>query len=188
MRNLTHKLFLVAALMLFAMPMAAMAQESTQIFGGYSYLRGDDDDGGVDLHGWNVSVNQNFKKWIGLKADFSGHYGEVSVISTVNKSDLNAYLFLIGPQFNLGKYERIRPYAHVLFGAMRTNLTTFTTAGRASLRDSAFAMAVGGGLDVKVTDVIAVRLFQADYVLTRFDDDTQNNLRVSTGLVINIKN
>jgi opacity protein-like surface antigen len=188
MRNFTHKLILIAALMLFAMPLAAMAQESTQIFGGYSYLRGDDDDGGVDLHGWNVSVNQNFKKWIGLKADFSGHYGEVSVISTLNKSDLNAYLFLVGPQFNLPGTDRVKPFAHVLFGAMRTSLTTFPTTGRVTLRDSAFAMAVGGGLDVKLTDVIAIRLFQTDYVLTRFDDDTQNNFRASTGIVFKFKN
>jgi opacity protein-like surface antigen len=179
---------LIAALMIFAMPLAAMAQESTQIFGGYSYLRGDDDDGGIDLHGWNVSINQNFKKWIGLKADFSGHYGEASVISSRNKSDLNAYLFLVGPQLNLPKYERLRPFAHVLFGAMRTNLTTLTPTGRVTARDSAFAMAVGGGLDVKVTDVIAIRLFQADYVLTRFDDDTQNNFRVSSGIVLKFKN
>jgi opacity protein-like surface antigen len=186
-----RKLFLVAALMLLAMPMAAFAQKA-EIFGGYSYLRGDDCDdnsgpncdSGVDLHGFNVSFNQNIVKWIGLKADISGHYGEVTLIPGVPKADLNAYLFLVGPQVNLPKYQRLRPFAHALFGVMRVNLTQFPVGGRTTVRDSAFAVALGGGVDLKVNDLVAIRLFQTDYVLSRFDDATQNNFRASTGVVL----
>jgi len=186
-----RKILLIAALMVLAMPLSAFAQKA-EIFGGYSYLRGDDCDdssgpncdGGIDLHGFNVSFNQNLVKWVGLKVDVSGHYGEVTILPGQPKFDINTYLFLVGPQFNLPKYERLRPYGHVLFGVMRTNVSSFGTLGRISARDSAFALAVGGGLDFKVNDLVAVRLFQADYVLTRFNSETQNNIRASTGVVL----
>jgi opacity protein-like surface antigen len=185
-----RKSILIAALMVVAMPLAGFAQKA-EIFGGYSYLRGDDCDdnsgpncdGGLDLHGFNVSFNQNIVKWVGLKADISGHYGDVTVLPGQPKFDLNSYLFLVGPQFNLPKYERVRPFGHVLFGVMRNNVTSFGAIGRTSVRDSAFALAVGGGLDLKVNKLVAVRLFQADYVLTTFDNETQNNIRASTGVV-----
>ena len=181
-----RKLFIIAALTL-ALPILAQAQDSpsVEIFGGYSYLRGDDGDGGVDLHGWNASFNQNFLKWLGVKADFSGHYGDFTIFPGLG-SDLNAHLFLIGPQITLRKSDRFQPFGHVLFGVMRTHLTYFDVTGRVNARDNAFAIAAGGGLDVKVTDHLAVRLFQADYVLTRFDDDSQNNFRASTGLVLRL--
>ena len=182
-----RKLFLIVALMLVS-SIAAQAQEknpSTEIFGGYSYLLGDDDDGGVDLHGWNTSFNQNIVKWAGIKADFSGHYGDVTLLPG-QRADLQAHLFLVGPQFTLRKYDRVTPFAHALFGVMRTDLNYFDPTGKITLRDSAFAMALGGGVDIKVIDSIAVRLFQTDYVLTRFNSDTQHNFRVSTGLVLRL--
>ncbi len=182
-----RKLFLIAAVMLVS-SITAQAQEnspSTEIFGGYSYLHGDDDNGGVDLHGWNVSFNQNIVKWAGIKADFSGHYGDVAFLPG-QRADLQSHLFLVGPQFSLRKYERVTPYVHALFGVMRTDLIYFDPTGKISLRDSAFAMALGGGLDIKVIDNLAIRLFQTDYVLTRFNDDTQHHFRASTGLVLRL--
>ncbi|MEK7831876.1 MAG: hypothetical protein AAB401_12360, partial [Acidobacteriota bacterium] len=63
---------------------------------------------------------------------------------------------------------------------------TFTAFGKVKVEDSAFAMAIGGGLDAKVHDNLAIRLFQTDYVLTRFNDDSQHNFRLSTGLVLRL--
>jgi hypothetical protein len=48
-------------------------------------------------------------------------------------------------------------------------------------------MTAGGGLDIGLTRHIAVRAFEADYYLTRFDNgvnDHQNNLRIAAGVVI----
>ncbi len=181
-----RKLLLIAALTLVA-PILAQAQDSpsTEIFGGYSYLRGDDNNGGVDLHGWNVSFNQNIVKWAGIKGDFSGHYGDYDIVRGFG-SDLSAHLFLVGPQFTIRKSDRVQPFVHVLFGVARTDITFFDPTGRIVQRDSAFALAAGGGLDVRLTDHLAVRLFQTDYVLTRFDDDNQHNFRASTGLVLRL--
>jgi hypothetical protein len=45
---------------------------------------------------------------------------------------------------------------------------------------------VGGGLDLKVSPNVALRLFQADYLMTHFSDARQDNIRLSAGIVIRI--
>ena len=116
-----RKLFVIAALSL-ALSIIAQAQDSprTEIFGGYSYLRLDSDlNDDQDLNGYNASVNQTFfKKWLGFKADFSGHFGDAAR-GLGPGTDLNKFLFLFGPQITLRKFEKIQPFAHVLFGAAR---------------------------------------------------------------------
>jgi outer membrane protein OmpA-like peptidoglycan-associated protein len=57
--------------------------------------------------------------------------------------------------------------------------------------ETVFAMALGGGLDVKVRDHLALRLVQAEYLMTRFRDPStiageraaRHNIRLSTGIV-----
>ena len=179
-----RKLFVIAALSL-ALPIIAQAQDSprTEIFGGYSYLRLDNDlNDDQDLNGYNASVNQTFfKKWLGFKADFSGHFGDAARALGPG-TDLNKFLFLFGPQITLRKFEKIQPFAHVLFGAARIDLNNDTTG--LDFSDTSFALAAGGGVDFKVIDRVAIRLFQADYVLTRFNDFNQHNFRASTGFVL----
>ena len=181
-----RKLFLLAALVLI-LPLTGLAQKApkAEIFGGYSYLHADDDDGGLDLHGWNASAAINFTKYAGIVADFSGHY-DTATLSPGVRADLSAYLFLVGPRFTYREHKVLQPFGHVLLGAARSHTSTFGTLGRVKFDDSAFAMAIGGGLDAKVHDRLAVRLFQADYVLTRFNDDSQHNFRLSTGLVLRL--
>jgi hypothetical protein len=51
-------------------------------------------------------------------------------------------------------------------------------------------MAIGGGVDYRLTNRFSLRPLQVDYLLTRFPEgtpnnsQTQNNLRASTGIVI----
>ena len=49
-------------------------------------------------------------------------------------------------------------------------------------------MTLGGGVDVKASEHVAIRLGQVEYLMTRFKEtsasrQTQNNLRFSTGIV-----
>ena len=181
-----RRVFIILVL-LTALPMIATAQDTpnTEIFGGYSYLRQNDNLIGEDLHGWNASFNSNFTKWIGLAADFSGHYGNASLTPGL-KADVATHLFTVGPQFSYRGNETLTPFAHVLLGAARSDVTYFIATGRTRINESAFALIIGGGLDVKVHDHLAIRLFQADYVLTRFNSNNQHNFRASTGLVFRI--
>jgi outer membrane immunogenic protein len=52
---------------------------------------------------------------------------------------------------------------------------------------AAFAANVGAGIDLRASRRISIRLFEGDYLVTTFqngDNDHQNNIRVSSGLVL----
>jgi hypothetical protein len=51
------------------------------------------------------------------------------------------------------------------------------------LEQTAFTAAFGGGVDVKATRFLWIRVIQADYLREHFSGDTQNNLRLSSGVV-----
>jgi hypothetical protein len=92
---------------------------------------------------------------------------------------------LFGPRIVLGQSSRITPFAQVLLGGGRLN----ASSGSVNAGENGFAMAVGGGLDVPVHRHFAVRIVQAEYLMTRFDrvtgaSATQNNVRISAGVVI----
>jgi len=187
-----QKLFLIAALTI-ALPVIARAQEAprTEIFTGYSYMRLEDNGiGGQDrdLNGYNVSGTVTvFKKYLGLKVDVSGHFGDF-LVNTVPRIDQGQTLFLAGPQITLRKNAMFQPFAHVLFGAVRQTLDLQTATGSFNTTDTGFAFAAGGGVDVKTPlgRKIAVRLFQADFVRSRINDTTHSNLRASAGIVVRI--
>jgi hypothetical protein len=77
----------------------------------------------------------------------------------------------------------------VLFGAARTGSGLFATGNS----HTAFASSFGGGVDWNVRDRFSIRPLQFDYILTHFpegtigNNQTQNNLRVSAGIVFHIK-
>ncbi|HMB28799.1 MAG TPA: outer membrane beta-barrel protein [Blastocatellia bacterium] len=189
-----QKLFLIAALTL-ALPVIAQAQEATrtEFFAGYSYMRLESSPNtqDQDLNGYNVSGAVTiFKKSLAIKADVSGHYGNV-LVSITPRTDQRQELFLFGPQYSFRKIPRIRPFAHALFGAARLKVRN-DAIGAADITDTGFAFAAGGGVDLKTPlgSKIAVRLFQADYVRTKLDflgngnTTSSNNIRVSTGVVL----
>jgi hypothetical protein len=76
--------------------------------------------------------------------------------------------------FSAGKF---RPFAEALFGGAHINISNGVGS------DNSFATALGGGLDYKIIRPVAWR-FQGDYVQTRLLGATQNNIRLSTGIVL----
>jgi opacity protein-like surface antigen len=83
---------------------------------------------------------------------------------------------MFGPRlsFPIGKF---RPFGEAMFGVGHVN-----TGQGISTSDTALATAVGGGLDYKIIRILALRA-EADYVQTRFFGTTQNDFRLSTGIV-----
>lgn len=166
----------LALAILLALPALAQDNYKAEIFGGYQYTRVSPGSGlsGVNLNGWNASVTGNFNNWLGVTADFSGGYKSVSGASA------HVHNFLFGPTVSYNKLDHFKPFAHVLFGVSHAS-GALENVGNAS--DNAFAMALGGGLDAGITRHVALRLVQADYFMTRFASDGQNNARISTGVV-----
>ena len=189
MRNL-----LLVACLLLMLPAFALAQDTpkAEIFGGYSYFRGDGEDyPETDLHGWTAAGTVNVNKWLGVKADFSGHYNDFQISPGI-KANVNVHMFLGGLQFTSYKNEKVTPFVHALLGVARRNTSVSAAiagTGPRGVSDNAFALVVGGGLDWNFKKSLAWRVFQTDYVFTTFDDlreDRQNNFRLSTGLVFKI--
>ena len=84
----------------------------------------------------------------------------------------------------LQKSGRVIPFAQVLFGGGRLNASS---AG-VDAGENGFAMAMGGGIDLRFRSRFSIRIVQADYLLTRFRSVSgastkRNNLRLSTGFV-----
>jgi hypothetical protein len=171
--------------------LSAKAQELPKIdaFVGYSYLRANPATsgiGGFNLNGGSASVSYNLRDWLSGVADVGGY--QVGKINGVNV-DNHVITYMFGPRFTYRKSRRISPFAQVLFGAARTGSGVFAT----SKSNTAFASAFGAGVDWKVRDRFSIRPLQFDYLLTHFpevangNNQTQNNLRVSTGIVFHFK-
>ena len=180
---------LVAVLWLFGV--TAHAQELPKIDASvsYSYLRANPATsgiGGFNLNGGSASASYNFRDWLSGVADFGGyHVGSVNGVNVDNH--VTTYLF--GPRVTYRGYRRISPFAHILFGGARTGSGVFVTSNS----HTSFATALGAGVDWNVRDRFSIRPLQFDYLLTHFpevtngNNQTQNNLRVSTGIVFHFK-
>jgi opacity protein-like surface antigen len=155
----------------------ATAQETPRVeaFAGYSYIRMSVAyNYHQNFNGWNGSLAFNPSRWIGVVADFSGHYSSDS---------LSNYSFLVGPRFTYRTQSRITPFAHALAGVAREGEGTVSLNGPGGRTyRTGIAYALGGGIDAAITERIAVRVIQLDY----FDQDAmfyRNGPRISTGFV-----
>ncbi len=147
-------------------------------------------------HGGTASVAYNLNDWLGVVGEFGAFRVTRSGTAASNivaaHGDVFSYLF--GPRVSF-RHDRFTPFVQVLLGGVNASQVTLSgcTVGCASLAgDDAFAMTAGGGLDVKLSHRFAIRLIQAEYLMTRFPDATtntedkitQNNVRLSAGLVV----
>lgn len=192
-----RKLGAIVLVVFFSVVAQAQIPTSGNIFFGYSYSRGNvftkniaspvPVDPGINLNGWEASLEGKFLPWIGLVADLDWHYGSRSVRSGcvppactgVAPFHLNAsrHELMFGPQasVSVGKYT---PFAHLLIGfAHQTD-----SGSGISNSDTTFATAIGGGLDYKLIKGVAARA-QLDSIHTNFFDSGRNDLRFSLGIV-----
>ncbi len=165
---------------------------AVDLFVGYSFVRFSTNTGGIkesfNWHGITGALAGNVNRWFSLVGDI-GAYRIKDLPRTVSGS---AYTFLFGPQFS-HRGEHWTPFAHALFGAARLSDISVSTvpSGSAffnrSFSQNSFATALGVGLDGNFNKHIGVRIFQVEYLLTKFTDggdNKQNNLRASAGLVL----
>jgi len=174
------------AFMLFVFATLATAQVPTSgnVFFGYSFYNTDlSSIDRANTNGWEGSLEGKVLPFVGIVADFSGHYGSQNFVggvcgTTCTPTSVNANVteqnVLFGPRVS-ASVGRFRPFAEAMFGFGHVNANAFGT-------DTSFATALGGGLDYRLIRPVAWR-FQGDYVQTRFFGTTQNNVRLSTGIV-----
>lgn len=165
---------------------------AVDLFAGYSFVRFSTNTGGIkekfNWHGFTGALAGNVNRWFSLVGDF-GVYRIKDLPRPVSGS---AYTFLFGPQFSR-RGEHWTPFVHALFGAARLSDISVSTIPSGSAffnRDfsqNSFATALGGGVDGNFNKHIGVRIFQFEYLLTKFTDggdNKQNNYRASAGVVL----
>jgi hypothetical protein len=179
-----------------------------QVFVGPSYAREDlTDIKNINGIGWHASLDGTANNWVSAVFDFSGYYSSPKINVglpaplPINSSE---YLYLFGPRFTYRKWERLTPFAESLFGVSDFRFTASSVGLTNAISSTAFAAAIGGGADYTVKSWLAIRLIEADYVLTRSRElgvdpttgqigftgqrRTQNNARASVGVVFRFGN
>jgi hypothetical protein len=186
------------------------AQDKITLFAGYSYLRASltqtetfvcppgqechvvvrpqDVNTNPSLRGLEVSGTVSVLPWLGVKADFSQHHG-----TALAGSSAKFQAYLLG--LEIRRPGRLSPFAHVLLGVAHESTSMVSIAvwiqnTLLSTSDTAFALAFGGGADIKVAGPVSIRPFQVDYLRTNFspvyspDIYSHSQPRLSAGLVL----
>ncbi len=170
-----RKLFVAAALVCLGLPASAQDVPRVEIFGGYSFLRSGDE----DLNGWALALSYNLTPRFGIVLDESGHYGKSQGVS-LRHSEV-----AVGPGAAF-RGERASVFVHAVAGLIRTVGAIEVAPGvRISQSENDFGMLFGGGVDIKASKKLAVRL-AGGYELIRSDRDFEKAYRASAGVVLRI--
>lgn len=176
-------------IVMVSLPMAASAQAIPKVtlFGGYTLVRNQQPNGGANfnVNGWDASVEMKPASWLGLVGDVSQQYGSPSGIQERQTS------VLFGPQITVPGLKKVKPFAHILVGAVHgTNQQSFTLTpcilgsfcGPRIVLGTTFATAVGGGVDFKLAGPVWVRAIQVDYLHANLNPDHHTQMRVAAGI------
>jgi opacity protein-like surface antigen len=171
MRNL---LILGVLSLIVAAPARAQYYPKAEVSGDYQYIRLNP--GGSNCQGGAGSVAGNLNSWFGVVGEFGG----CKITGQPSGTSAHALNYLFGPRVTYRSYGSLTPFAHVLLGGERI---TASATGFGSASSNSFAMALGGGADYKLTEHIALRLIQVEYLYTHFGGTRQNNARIEAGVV-----
>jgi outer membrane immunogenic protein len=186
--------FLLLALGLAAMaPRPAVAQSGPRVDVGidYNYVRTNAPGGSCGcfaMNGGSGWVAINFSHRLGIVGEFASQHA--SNISSSSGADLTLTSYLAGLRYTWGRTHHFAPFAQVLLGGAHASGSLAPGNSGLPRSPNAFALIAGGGLDIGLTRHLALRAFEADYYLTRFDNsvnDQQNNLRIAAGVIVRFR-
>jgi len=192
--HFSRRLFLLTGAILLAAAIApAQYQYSGEGYIGYSHLNFEPDTqiDSTGMHGWEGSFAGYANEWLGLAASVSNYHGNTALtppLGDVSNVDLQLWNYMGGPQVRVFRDERFSAMARVLFGITSGDADpdTFQVDGnplRLSIKEDKFSMSIGGGFDVNITEQLAWRVIQPEYLMTSFSGGRQGNFRFTTGLI-----
>lgn len=143
----------------------------------------------IPHHGVMGEVVANVHRHVGLVGNFSATWANAEFNDRLSGRTFDAnvarYTMLFGPRVNFRNSSRLIPFAHALFGVQRYNADfdndDFTCP---DTNETAFAMALGAGLDIRASDRIDIRPIQVDYLPVYFDNRREDGIRFSAGVKI----
>jgi hypothetical protein len=177
------KVIRIASLM-FLLSMAANAQSKdgpyVEFFNSYSYAVGGVGNG----PGWLTSIAINRSHYVGFVGEFSRHYRteNLSTPDGVIKDTFGFKALLFGVQVYIKKQNTVSPFLRLMAGGSQENVIV-TQDGKSSFAPRpAITLASGGGVDIRMREHFAFRLFQLDHL--NFGHNRPGRFRLSTGLVV----
>lgn len=189
-------LMLLGIVLVSYLPVRAQDYPHIEFFGGGS-LNNANIVGRENFTGWQISAAFNPHQRVRLIGDFGGQHEDTNITWQGQPIVIRNYQVLFGPQFTWRR-KRVTWFAHPLFGVGAAHFVT--PSGDVPATDFGFATAVGGGADVNVGRLFAIRVFQADYVLSHLSpqlpgisplakdlpplNDWQRSFRVGFGVVV----
>jgi hypothetical protein len=199
-------LFAFASVVILSLALAAQAPQpenpKVEAFAGYSYLR----NSGNGFNGWEGQLTYNFNPHFGATGDFSGYYRTAAAFEPLSGFSVSAnqrmYSYLFGPTAT-ARFGKNSVFGHALFGGVHSSvgagftapiIGSFNTGVNSA---TAFGMALGGGVDIGLNRMFAIRAAQVDYLYTHFNSfdalttgfsnntsNHQNGFRYSGGIVL----
>ena len=175
-------LLLIGALPAFGQSSAGEAPPGLDASVGYTLARSNVSSGCgcFWMNGATAAVSLGLKKNFSAVADFA-FLGNGNVQSSGQSLLLFSYMF--GPRFTYRNESRWAPFAQALVGGAHASGSGYSGTG---IPLSALAGAVGGGLNLRIDSRVEVRLIEAEYFLTHFQNGINSReatVRISFGLV-----
>ena len=162
----------------------------------YSYVHSNAPPGGCGC--FNLNGGSTTFAWLLLPGSYAkpasfALVGDVTAVhagaATSTGDSLTLSAFTAGARYlpRLGR-SPLQPFGQALVGLAHSSGTLVQGANPAAANaGAAFAANFGGGLDLRASRRFSVRLVEADYLVTTFDNGSnnhQNNLRVGAGVVL----
>jgi hypothetical protein len=177
-KNFVLVLVAVVALSAFAVP--TFAQKKVDVYLGAQVVRVNPDvhqpkftfDNSTDSIGANFAVTGFVSKAVGVTGELAG----------TTKDGNSLITGLGGLTIQARRDKTVQPFVRGLVGVARERANNQQLTNVFDKSDLGLAYAVGGGIDVKVSKNVAVRLIQADFLRVNVFGQTQNEARVGAGI------
>lgn len=206
-------LLLVLMLLFVAPPALSQAYPAMETFLGFSLNNNEYGTQRNNSPGVHISMGFNPRRSLRLLGDFAMQYHDSNIIWWNNeKARVEDFQLLFGPELVFRQNQKVTPFLHALAGVASRNYAVPTdvweydpfTGGYYPKsysidRDWGFAAGVGGGLDVNLGGMFALRVAQFDYLPTHITHEDpfymppqgsfpvtqgwQHNYRVATGII-----
>jgi outer membrane immunogenic protein len=183
----TLSLVTLACCFLFTTNAAGQSNSRLEVGANYNYVRANaapGDCGCISMQGGNGWIGYNLFHSFALVGEVGSQYAS-NIAPFAAALTLTSFMGGVRYKKNIG--ERFSPFVQVVAGGAHASGSMAPGNSGIPGSSNAFAMAVGGGIDLSVSRHFALRLIQADYYYTRFPNgvnDRQNNLRIGAGVVI----
>ena len=143
----------------------------------------------IPYNGVSTELVANVTPHVGLVTNFAATFANTDFVDALTGRSFHArvsrYTLLFGPRYNWRNSSPFIPYAHALFGVARYQAkfrnNDFTCPDTS---DTAFAMALGGGLDIRAGNHVDIRAAQVDYLPVFFSHGREDGLRFTAGVKI----